>query len=143
MSDLHDAAFGGGCLCGAVTYEFAVVPKVTVACHCSACRTITGSAFGVWSLVPKDEFHWQSGVDQLAEYASSDHARRLFCRRCGTTLGNLTSRRPGFMHLAAGTLQRSPPLRLALHCYTASKAPWFEITDGLPQHPDEPSKRGP
>jgi hypothetical protein len=92
-------------------------------------------------LVPKEEFHWRSGIDQIAEFVSSDHARRLFCRACGTTLGNWTSRRPGFMHLAAGTLDRSPPLHIALHAYTASKAPWFEITDSLPQHEDEPTKR--
>lgn len=142
MSGLDSATFGGGCLCGAVTYEITGAPKVTVACHCSACRKATGSAFGVWTLVPKDQFHWRSGADQIAQYVSSEHGQRMFCRNCGTTLGNLTTRRPGFVHLAAGTLERSPPLQLALHCYTASKAPWFEITDGLPQHPDEPIKRG-
>ncbi len=141
MSELDSSTFGGGCLCGAVTYEFTGMPRVTVACHCSACRKATGSAFGTWTLVPKDEFHWRSGVEQIAEFVSSDHARRLFCRNCGTTLGNLSSRRPTFMHLAAGTLDRAPSFRIGLHVYTASKAPWFEITDSLPQHDDEPTKR--
>jgi hypothetical protein len=141
MSDIASSTFSGGCLCGAVTYEFTAAPKVTVACHCSACRKATGSAFATWSLVPKDGFHWRSGVDHIAEFVSSDHARRLFCRVCGTTLGNLTSRRPDFVHLAAGTLDRPPPMRIALHAYTASKAPWFEVTDSLPQHADEPTKR--
>ncbi len=141
MSGLDEGKFGGGCLCGAVTYEFAVVPKVTVACHCSACRKSTGSAFGTWSLVPRDEFHWRSGVEHIAEFVSSDHARRLFCRECGTTLGNLTSRRAGYMHLAAGTLDRPPPLSITLHVYAASKAPWFEITDSIPRHETEPTKR--
>ena len=134
--------FGGGCLCGAVTYEFTGAPRGAVACHCSACRKVTGSAFGTWALVRQDEFHWLSGVEQIAEFVSSEHGRRLFCRNCGTTLGSLTSRRPTFMHLAAGTLDRAPPLRIGLHAYTASKAPWFEITDSLPQHVGEPTKRG-
>jgi hypothetical protein len=142
MSESAGEAYGGGCLCGAVTYEFAVVPKVTVACHCSACRKYTGSAFGTWTLVPMDEFHWRSGQEEIAEYVSSDHARRLFCRKCGTTLGNLTTRRPKFMHLAAGTLDRAPPLSIGLHVYAASKAPWFEITDAVPQHETEPAPRG-
>jgi len=30
------------------------------------------------------------------------------------------------------------PVRPALHCFVASKAPWFEITDDLPQYPDYP-----
>ena len=46
------------------------------------------------------------------------------------------------MHVAAGTLDRAPPTSIALHAYTASKAPWFAISDGLPQHDEEPAKRG-
>lgn len=142
MAEQDNDEFSGGCLCGAVTYGFAGVPRLTVACHCSACRKVTGSAFGTWTLVPKEELHWRSGVDHIAEFESSEHGRRLFCRNCGTTLGSLTSQRPTFMHIAAGTLDRSPPLRITLHAYTASKAAWFEITDSLPQHAGEPTKRG-
>lgn len=136
-----DLKYSGSCVCGGVTYGFDAEPRATVACHCSKCREATGSAFGVWTLVPKGAFHFTTGSEHVAEFVSSDHARRLFCRRCGTTLGNLTTRRPTFMHLAAGTLDRAPALRIALHCYTASKAPWFEISDALPQHDDEPRQR--
>jgi len=31
-----------------------------------------------------------------------------------------------------------PPVWPELHCFVASKAPWFEITDDLPQYPDYP-----
>jgi len=31
-----------------------------------------------------------------------------------------------------------PPARPALHCFVASKAPWFEITDNLPQYQEYP-----
>lgn len=134
--------YGGSCVCGDVKYEFDAEPRVTVACHCSLCRKATGSAFGTWTLVPKAQFRFVSGEAQLGEYQSSDHARRLFCKRCGTTLGNFTTRRPHFIHLAAGTLDHPPALRIDLHCYTASKAPWFDITDQLPQHEEEPQKRG-
>ena len=103
-------------------------------------RKATGSAFATWTLVPIDSFRWTCGAEHVAEFHSSDHARRLFCRLCGTTLGNLTSRRPRTMHLAAGTLDRAPQLRIALHVYTASKAAWYDITDDLPQHDDEPRR---
>jgi len=142
MSETPDAEFGGSCACGAVSYGFDGQPKVTVACHCSMCRKATGSAFGTWTLVPMLGFRWICGAEQVAEFRSSDHARRLFCRLCGTTLGNLTSRRPKFMHLAAGTLDRAPEFRIGLHAYTASKAAWFEIKDDLPQHDDEPRREG-
>ena len=32
----------------------------------------------------------------------------------------------------------NPPARPELHCFVASKAPWFEITDDLPQYPEYP-----
>jgi len=134
------AELGGSCLCGAVTYEAQGQPRVTVACHCSLCRKLTGSAFGVWTLIPKENFTLH-GQEHVSEHASSEHGRRLFCRHCGSTIGSLTTRRPTFMHIAAGTFDRSPPLRLAMHLYTASKAPWYEINDGLPQFSEEPPPR--
>jgi hypothetical protein len=66
----------------------------------------------------------------------------LFCQRCGTTLGSYSARRARFIHLAAGTLDRSPPLQIGLHAYTASKASWYEIRDAAPQHADEPTRPG-
>ena len=56
--------------------------------HCSRCRKATGSAFGVWALVDQDSFNWTAGTEQIAEHASSDHGRRVYCKRCGATLGN-------------------------------------------------------
>jgi len=36
--------------------------------------------------------------------------------------------------LALGTLDGDPGLRPERHVFVANKAPWFEITDDLPQH---------
>lgn len=86
----------------------------------------------LWSMseTPKAEFAWTSGEDHIVEHASSQHGRRLFCRRCGSTLGSLTTRRPTFMHLAAGTLDGTPPVTRAMHLDAGSKAPWYEIEAG-------------
>jgi hypothetical protein len=134
--------FSGSCLCAAVRYAFDSEPRVTLACHCSRCRKATGSAFGVWALVDQDSFHWTAGTELIAEHASSDHGRRFFCKLCGATLGNLTSRRPRFMHLAAGTLDDAPELRIAFHAHVASKADWYKIDYAIPQYDEEPTKRG-
>ncbi|AFP30847.1 hypothetical protein MRBBS_1910 [Marinobacter sp. BSs20148] len=32
-----------------------------------------------------------------------------------------------------GTLDNDPGVRASRHVFVGSKAPWFEITDGLPQ----------
>jgi len=131
--------YSGSCLCGAVSYEFEGQPRVAVNCHCSACRKATGATVATWLLVPLDQFRWLSGREQLREFASSEHARRSFCGTCGAVLGNLTTRRPTLMHLAAGTLDHAPTFKVAFHGYVASKAAWHEITDALPQYDEEPT----
>ena len=37
---------------------------------------------------------------------------------------------------ALGTLDSDPKVQIERHVFTKYKAPWFEITDGLPQIPD-------
>ena len=45
---------------------------------------------------------------------------------------------PAPQYGVALALLDDPPVRPALHCFVASKAPWFEITDDLPQYPEYP-----
>jgi len=40
--------------------------------------------------------------------------------------------------IALGTLDDDPGIRPERHIYVGSKAPWFEITDDLPQHDELP-----
>jgi hypothetical protein len=58
-------------------------------------------------------------------------------------LGNLTTRRPTFIHLAAGTLDGAPAVKLAMHLYAGSKAPWYEIEGGLTRMDTEPPPKSP
>jgi hypothetical protein len=39
-----------------------------------------------------------------------------------------------YVHVALGSLVDTPAIRPTEHIYVGSKAPWFEITDDLPQH---------
>ena len=39
-----------------------------------------------------------------------------------------------YVHVTYGTLADVPTLRPGAHIYVGSKAPWFTITDDLPQH---------
>lgn len=38
------------------------------------------------------------------------------------------------MHVAMGTLVDAPSISPTNHMFVGSKAPWFTITDALPQH---------
>ena len=39
-----------------------------------------------------------------------------------------------FVHVAMGSLVDAPTIRPTAHIFVGSKAPWFEITDRLPQY---------
>jgi hypothetical protein len=43
-----------------------------------------------------------------------------------------------YVHVAMGTLEDPPSIRPTIHIFVGSKAPWFEITDGLPQFDEFP-----
>jgi len=127
----------GSCLCGGIRYEIDRdgFGKV-VNCHCSMCRKATGAAFRTRVAVSTTAFRWLAGEDLLSRYESSPGETRTFCRVCGATLATLFRDRPHTMGLPLGTLDDDPGVRPLANVYVDSKAPWFEITDGLPCFPE-------
>ena len=124
----------GSCLCGSVRYEVrGPVGRVTN-CHCSMCRKAHGAAFGTYGQVERKDFVVVSGAEDIASYQSSPGVSRTFCKRCGSTLQFISDSRPRILSVALGTLDDDPKVEPSLHIFAASKAPWFSITDDLPQH---------
>jgi hypothetical protein len=124
----------GSCLCGGVRYEITGELGRASHCHCRMCRKQHGAAFGTYARVKAAEFRFTQGEDLVVRYRSSPEVFRTFCRTCGSTLQWLWAPRPDVLTVTLGTLDDDPGIRPALHIYTADKAPWFEITDDLPQH---------
>lgn len=131
----------GRCLCGAVTYQVSGPFNMMVHCHCSMCRKHHGSAFATFVGAPLMGFKWLSGQDQIVSYASSEKGRRCFCKHCGSVAPALIEE----MDLAlipAGNLDGDPQIRPQGHVFVGSKAPWYKITDDLPQHEEFPPEFG-
>ena len=55
------------------------------------------------------------------------------CKACGSLLYSVV-RDGAFVHVAMGTLVDDPAIRPSKHIFVGSKAPWFTITDDLPQY---------
>ena len=135
--------FHGSCLCGAIRYEIDGSLDRLTHCHCSQCRKAHGAAFGSYVRVGQVAFRFVTGNDDVASYVSSPGVRRTFCKRCGARLQFIRESRPDAFWLAAGTLDDDPGTRPLHHIFVGSKAPWFEITDGLPQYDQrQPSAAG-
>jgi len=125
----------GGCLCGAVRYQITEKPGWSHNCHCSRCRKSSGSAFASNLFCSEDSFAYTNGEELLASFKVPDADRftHVFCSRCGSTLPFRNEARR-LVGVPMGTLDGDPGLTPRAHIFVDSKAPWFAITDVLPQH---------
>jgi hypothetical protein len=124
-------------LCGKARYELGGAAQLINHCHCSMCRKAHGAAFGSFLHAPGAEFRWIDGASAVQHYESSPGAFRAFCRHCGSGLPVLED---GGAHVTipAGTLDVDPGVRPVVHIHVASRAPWYEIADSLPQFDEFP-----
>src|SRR6266478_5531882 len=128
-----DQVLTGTCLCRKVRFEIRGELGSIVYCHCESCRKAQGTAFVANAPVADEAFAVTSGADLIAKYESSPGKYRCFCRNCGSPVYSYRASIPGTVRVRLGTLDGDPVLRPVLHSWVGEKAPWFEITDGLPQ----------
>jgi hypothetical protein len=121
----------GTCQCGAVRYRVTDAFLYAANCHCSRCRAATGSAFKAFAGIERAKLEVTEGVDALLVYGDDD-LNDTRCGACGSLLFSVV-RDGEYVHVALGSLVDDPSIRPAEHIYVGSKAPWFEITDDLPQ----------
>ncbi|MBR0717417.1 GFA family protein [Bradyrhizobium liaoningense] len=127
----------GECYCRAVRYEVADEFSYALNCHCSNCRRTTGAAFKPFAGVERSKFRVVGGEDARMIYGddtTQETNHDAHCRRCGSLLYSVV-RDGQWVHIAMGTLVDAPTIRPSAHIFVGSKAPWYEITDDLPQYP--------
>ena len=73
-----------------------------------------------------------SGSEQLLVFGEGT-GHDVRCGRCGSLLYSVV-REGQFAHVTLGTLSDSPSIKPTAHIFVGSKAPWFTITDDLPQY---------
>jgi hypothetical protein len=134
-------ALAGGCYCGAVRYSVADEFLYAANCHCSNCRRATGAAFKPFAGIERDKLTVTTGADGLLIFGDV-RAHDAHCKLCGSLLYSLV-RDGAFVHVAMGTLVDDPTIRPSHHIFVGSKAPWFEITDDLPQYEGHMVAAGP
>jgi len=126
----------GGCLCGGV--RFRIDGKLGPAgfCHCKQCQRASGSAFAANAPARTTYFTITAGADRVTEYESSPGKFRAFCRNCGSPIYSRRDSEPELRRIRLGALDSDPERRPLGHVWVSSKAPWFTITDELPQYPE-------
>jgi hypothetical protein len=121
----------GKCECGAVRYRVADEFLYAANCHCSRCRAATGSAFKAFAGIEREKLEITDGAEALLVHGEED-LNDTRCRACGSLLFSVV-REGAYVHVAMGSLADAPSIRPTKHIFVGSKAPWFEITDDLPQ----------
>lgn len=122
----------GSCTCKAVRYAVSDEFRYALNCHCSQCRQATGSAFKPFGGIERAKLQVTHGAAGLMLYGDENgHDAR--CKSCGSLLYSLV-RDGQYVHITLGTLLDCPSLLPTAHIFVGYKAPWFTITDDLPQH---------
>jgi hypothetical protein len=136
-SDAGTRVLDGSCGCGAVRYRVADAFLYALNCHCSRCRAATGSAFKPFAGIERKKLEITDGQDALLVFGEED-LNDTRCGVCGSLLFSVV-RDGAYVHVAMGSLVDAPSLRPATHIFVGSKAPWFDITDDLPQFEEHAS----
>ena len=126
----------GSCLCKRVTYEIVGELTDVLNCHCSMCRKLHAAAFRTRAKVATRDWKTLTGEEFIKFYESSPGERKGFCSECGSSLFTKFDANPDVLGFPLGTLDTDPEVKATRHVFVGSKAPWFDITDELPQHPE-------
>lgn len=131
---------GGSCLCTAVAFEFTGPVDRWYNCHCSRCRRARGAPHASNLFVASERLRWTRGEEQVVSFKlpEADRFTQSFCRTCGGKVPRLNPQL-GYVAIPAGSLDDDPGARPQSHIFVASKAPWHEIGDDLPQFPEYPT----
>jgi len=125
----------GRCVCERVRFEVRGELGPPRLCHCHRCQRATGTAFSANSRVAASDVRFIAGREDLTHYPVVPGWTYAFCSRCGSGIYAQPVDDPSFFSLRLGTLEGDPGIRPASHVWIESRAPWFEVTDTLPQHP--------
>ena len=130
----------GGCLCGAVRYDYAGEIGGAGICHCQDCRRITGGAFNISIKLEKSGFTVRAG-EPRAFTSQADRGSTLtrhFCGDCGSPIFTTSSAHPDRVFIKAGSLDDPGLVRPVLQAWTGSAVSWSRIDDGLPGFEKDP-----
>lgn len=120
----------GGCQCGAIRYTMPTAVEHHTLCHCEDCRRSAGAPAVAWGMTSKEEVTIKGAP---VVYASSEHARRHFCGRCGTGLFYTNEAVfPGMIDIQTATLDDPNAIALGAQIQLADRIGWMASLDGVP-----------
>lgn len=135
-----EAAFAGGCQCGAVRYRISGPRLVVYACHCRECQRQSSSAFALSIPLHASEI---TVTGTLATYTratdSGSKTECLYCPSCGVRILHRSARAPENVTLKGGTLDDTSGLVPVAHLWISRKQPWVRLDPSVPAFETQPA----
>ena len=126
--------FEGGCSCGRVRYACRAEPELTFFCHCEACQKESGGPFSVELYLASDAVTIEGEMDGYSSLGDSGgKVTRKSCATCHSPIVLEMESDPEHVCIKAGSLDDASWISPEVHIYTATKQPWLNISDSLPQ----------
>jgi hypothetical protein len=121
----------GGCQCGAVRYQWLVLPAYASVCHCRMCQKASGQPFMALTGGKLEDLRWTRGAPAI--FHSSESGERGFCSACGTPL-TYRMHGSGRISVTMASLDDPERMRPTRQYGVESKLSW---TDGIAALPGE------
>lgn len=124
----------GSCHCGASEFVATVDPARVTICHCTACQSLTGSAYRVTVAASADGFALTRGTPKTyIKIADSGNKRaQVFCPECGSHLySHAAVAAPERFGVRVGCLRERAALVPSKRIWCRSALAWSENLQGM------------
>jgi hypothetical protein len=118
----NESRSSGGCRCETVRFEVAADPLITMACHCTGCQRMTGSAFSLSSLYPGSGFTVTNGEPVIGGLHGP--TRHYFCPHCMSWLFTRPEGMDEFVNVRATMMDDCRAFAPFIETFTDEKLPW-------------------
>jgi len=130
---MSDKCESGGCLCGAIKYEFDKSNLISAHhCHCIDCQKSTGSGKSTILMLPAQAILMDGELKFYTSPSSSGrNMSRGFCQECGSPVLSFIKEMQEVNFLKAGSLDDSSWLKIDSNFYSSSAHSWSPIDDDI------------
>ncbi len=99
-------------------------------CHCRMCQKATGGLFAALAGCSRVDLEWTRGEPAL--FASSNLAKRGFCRDCGTPLTFAYDTPEARIYVTIGSMDDPELAGIEIQYGLEAKVSWVEFCDDVP-----------